>query len=1177
MPRGCACARDCNHARSLSGVRLCAVAVIACHPCLQQDILSKASDWHSIQDLVALSRQKDAKSLQDRLEATTKQLEEFSSQQTAAGFNATRAAELMDNLDKAAANAAQSVEVQRKRAKAAIKAARQDALGQVRQLEKRARAAVRSWRSDGRHAVNAQRQANMPEQLYESHDDQMRDAVGDTEQEVENAAEGLKDSINEHYGKLDDELEDVSIGASSKALRHRAEKAQHRLQELARNLGVQAALLEALAKARFAAEEKSWKDLHAPQLLAAVPRSANMSSEVATAQAQEQHAADSFQNSLNSLKDMSTPEVIRKVNGWQTLQELVAGSKPKETDSWEKTLESQTKKLERFNNESRKSALDFDASHAAELADAVEKASWHVEHDAEEQKHRMKATLKDAQRKAHQHVKALEAEAKAAAKSWKYHGRRAVRAQRAAHMPEHVYERHEDHMEDAVGDAEDKAEDAAERLEEQLSHHYEKLEDELADASFDASGKALRQRAEKAQHRLQELARNLGAHAALKEALAKARFAAEEKSWKESRAPQLLAAVPHSANMSSEVATAQAQEQHAADSFQNSLNSLKDMSTPEVIRKVNGWQTLQELVAGSKPKETDSWEKTLESQTKKLERFNNESRKSALDFDASHAAELADAVEKASWHVEHDAEEQKHRMKATLKDARRKAHQHVKALKAEAKAAAKSWKYHGRRAVRAQRAAHMPEHVYERHEDHMEDAVGDAEDKAEDAAERLEEQLSHHYEKLEDELADASFDASGKALRQRAEKAQHRLQELARNLGAQAALKEALAKARFAAEEKSWKESHAPQLLAAVPHSANMSSEVATAQAQEQHAADSFQNSLNSLKDMSTPEVIRKVNGWQTLQELVAGSKPKETDSWEKTLESQTKKLERFNNESRKSALDFDASHAAELADAVEKASWHVEHDAEEQKHRMKATLKDARRKAHQHVKALETEAKAAAKSWKYHGRRAVRAQRAAHMPEHVYERHEDHMEDAVGDAEDKAEDAAERLEEQLSHHYEKLEDELADASFDASGKALRQRAEKAQHRLQELARNLGAQAALKEALAKARFAAEEKSWKESHAPQLLLGRDGYSVVISCLADLCFDVPSMRLDAAASGDHLRGARLQSDFRSAVATPSITQSLSCGQEVSTAVVGIKGPHVPVLLVHGLLWGANSHKQ
>ena len=1086
---------------------------------------------------MARSRPEDAKSFKDRLEATTKELEQFSSQQTAAGFNATRAAELLDNLDKAVANVGQSVEVQRHRAKAAIKAARQDALGQVRKLEKRARAAVRSWRSDGRHAVNAQRQANMPEQLYESHDDQMRDAVGDTEEEVENAAEGLKDTINEHYGKLDDELEDASIGASGKALRHRAEKAQHHLQELVLNLGVQAALLEALAKAHFAAEEKSWKDLHAPQLLAAAPHSANISSEVTTAQAQEQHAADSFQNSLNSLKEMSPPEIIRKVSGWHTLQELVAGSKPKDTDSWEKTLESQTQKLERFNNESRKSALDFDASHAAELADAVEKASWHVEHDAEEQKHRMKATLKDARRKAHEHVKALEAEAKAAAKSWKYHGRRAVRAQRAAHMPEHVYERHEDQMQDAVGDAEDKAEDAAERLEEQVSHHYEKLEDELADASIGSSGKALRHRAEKAQHRLQELAWNLGAQAALKEALAKARFAAEEKSWKESRAPQLLAAVPHSANISSEVTTAQAQEQHAADSFQNSLNSLKEMSPPEIIRKVSGWHTLQELVAGSKPKDTDSWEKTLESQTQKLERFNNESRKSALDFDASHAAELADAVEKASWHVEHDAEEQKHRMKATLKDARRKAHEHVKALEAEAKAAAKSWKYHGRRAVRAQRAAHMPEHVYERHEDQMQDAVGDAEDKAEDAAERLEEQVSHHYEKLEDELADASIGASGKALRHRAEKAQHRLQELAWNLGAQAALKEALAKARFAAEEKSWKESRAPQLLAAVPHSANISSEITTAQAQEQHAADSFQNSLNSLKEMSPPEIIRKVSGWHTLQELVAGSKPKDTDSWEKTLESQTQKLERFNNESRKSALDFDASHAAELADAVEKASWHVEHDAEEQKHRMKATLKDARRKAHEHVKALEAEAKAAAKSWKYHGRRAVRAQRAAHMPEHVYERHEDQMQDAVGDAEDKAEDAAERLEEQVSHHYEKLEDELADASIGASGKALRHRAEKAQHRLQELAWNLGAQAALKEALAKARFAAEEKSWKESRAPQPLLGRDGYSAVSSCLSDLCFDYgPSMRLDATASGDHLRGARLQSVFSSAVPEP-----------------------------------------
>ena len=780
----------------------------------------------------------------------------------------------------------------------------------------------------------------------------------------------------------------------------------------------------------------------------------------------------------------------------------MAGSDLKDAHSTEEALQAKIQKLEHFINMSHRSAADFDATRAAELVDALQKASAKVEENAAQHERNAKQALREARRHALGQVRSFEEKARAAVKTWKFHGIQAVKAQKGADLPEHLYESHEDRMRDAVGDAEDKAEGVVEKLEDRIHEHYGKLEDQLGDASFNARGKVLRHKAERAEERLRELARTLGASAALKEAQAASRFAAEEKSWRASHAPQLLVATRQSANASvksssedSEVMAAQAMEQQAANHFKNSLSSLRELSAEDIISKASNWRTLQDLAAASRPSGSDSWEEALESNTKKLEQFNNESRKSAADFDASHAAKLAEAVHRAAGHVEHDADEQRHNMKAAMKAARKNARQHVKTLEAEARAAAKSWKFHGRRAVKAQRSARVPEHVYERHEDRMRDAVGDAEDRAENAAERLEEKVTHHFERLEDQLGDASFNARGKVLRHKAERAEERLRELARTLGASAALNEAQAASRFAAEEKSWRASHAPQLLVATRQSANASvksssedSEVMAAQAMEQQAANHFKNSLSSLRELSAEDIISKASNWRTLQDLAAASRPSGSDSWEEALESNTKKLEQFNNESRKSAADFDASHAAKLAEAVHRAAGHVEHDADEQRHNMKAAMKAARKNARQHVKTLEAEARAAAKSWKFHGRRAVKAQRSARVPEHVYERHEDRMRDAVGDAEDRAENAAERLEEKVTHHFERLEDQLGDASFNARGKVLRHKAERAEERLRELARTLGASAALKEAQAASRFAAEEKSWRASHAPQQLLG-----------------------------------------------------------------------------------------
>ncbi|CAE7207709.1 unnamed protein product, partial [Symbiodinium pilosum] len=541
------------------------------------------------------------------------------------------------------------------------------------------------------------------------------------------------------------------------------------------------------------------------------------------------------------------------------------------------------------------------------------------------------------------------------------------------------------------------------------------------------------------------------------------------------------------------VADIEEEESKAASAARDALQELHQTSAQAVINKASSWQTVQDLMAGSDLKDAHSTEEALQAKIQKLEHFINMSHRSAADFDATRAAELVDALQKASAKVEENAAQHERNAKQALREARRHALGQVRSFEEKARAAVKTWKFHGIQAVKAQKGADLPEHLYESHEDRMRDAVGDAEDKAEGVVEKLEDRIHEHYGKLEDQLGDASFNARGKVLRHKAERAEERLRELARTLGASAALKEAQAASRFAAEEKSWRASHAPQLLVATRQSANASvksssedSEVMAAQAMEQQAANHFKNSLSSLRELSAEDIISKASNWRTLQDLAAASRPSGSDSWEEALESNTKKLEQFNNESRKSAADFDASHAAKLAEAVHRAAGHVEHDADEQRHNMKAAMKAARKNARQHVKTLEAEARAAAKSWKFHGRRAVKAQRSARVPEHVYERHEDRMRDAVGDAEDRAENAAERLEEKVTHHFERLEDQLGDASFNARGKVLRHKAERAEERLRELARTLGASAALKEAQAASRFAAEEKSWRASHAPQQL-------------------------------------------------------------------------------------------
>lgn len=261
---------------------------------------------------------------------------------------------------------------------------------------------------------------------------------------------------------------------------------------------------------------------------------------------------------------------------------------------------------------------------------------------------------------------------------------------------------------------------------------------------------------------------------------------------------------------------------------------------------------------------------------------------------------------------------------------------------------------------------------------------------------------------------------------------------------------------------------------------------VSAAEQAESQARARAQASLEKMKDASWKDIIRKVSDWGTVDELSASSTQKDAHVWENALEKRIQMLDKFNKEHRKDVLDFNASRAVELVYAVQTAAAHVELNNRRKEESMKSSLKSTRYAAIQHVKSLEADTRDAAHRWKAVGKMAVKAQKAAHMSENVYERHEDVMSDAAGDVANRAENKADRLKDQVNDYFSRIEDEVHRSSFDARSRELLRQAKDVVSELHEVAERLGAQAAYQEAESSAKFKEEEKRWESYQSPKML-------------------------------------------------------------------------------------------
>eukprot|EP00913_Durusdinium_trenchii_P028219 g26454.t1 len=294
---------------------------------------------------------------------------------------------------------------------------------------------------------------------------------------------------------------------------------------------------------------------------------------------------------------------------------------------------------------------------------------------------------------------------------------------------------------------------------------------------------------------------------------------------------------------------------------------------------------------------------------------------------------------------------------------------------------------------------------------------------------------------------------------------------------------------------------------------------VSAAEQAESQARARAQASLEKMKDASWKDIIRKVSDWGTVDELSASSTQKDAHGfwancwiwwvpgrsvWENALEKRIQMLDKFNKEHRKDVLDFNASRAVELVYAVQTAAAHVElnnrrrgtwRDGRKEES-MKSSLKSTRYAAIQHVKSLEADTRDAAHRWKasaavprdaaFRCREEDPAQKAAHMSENVYERHEDVMSDAAGDVANRAENKADRLKDQVNDYFSRIEDEVHRSSFDARSRELLRQAKDVVSELHEVAERLGAQAAYQEAESSAKFKEEEKRWESYQSPKML-------------------------------------------------------------------------------------------
>ncbi|CAJ1360959.1 unnamed protein product [Effrenium voratum] len=260
------------------------------------------------------------------------------------------------------------------------------------------------------------------------------------------------------------------------------------------------------------------------------------------------------------------------------------------------------------------------------------------------------------------------------------------------------------------------------------------------------------------------------------------------------------------------------------------------------------------------------------------------------------------------------------------------------------------------------------------------------------------------------------------------------------------------------AAKKGSGEKDAPALLVASDDASDEAQEeqslraVSSAEESEAKAKSRAEDALGRLHEASAQGVIGEVSDWSTVEELASSTTEKDASSWEHALEERTQMLEKFNSKPRKNLLDFNASRAVELVYAVQTASAHVELNIRRRQEKMKSAFKDAKYAAMRKVKAMEFDTRDAARNWKALGKKAVKAQRAAHISENVYERHEDLMRDAAGDVSNRAENRADRLKDQVSDYFSRVEDDLHRSSFDKRGRDLMKRAKEAVAQMHEAA-----------------------------------------------------------------------------------------------------------------------------
>eukprot|EP00441_Pelagodinium_beii_P017408 CAMPEP_0197664700 /NCGR_PEP_ID=MMETSP1338-20131121/58797_1 /TAXON_ID=43686 ORGANISM="Pelagodinium beii, Strain RCC1491" /NCGR_SAMPLE_ID=MMETSP1338 /ASSEMBLY_ACC=CAM_ASM_000754 /LENGTH=441 /DNA_ID=CAMNT_0043243395 /DNA_START=35 /DNA_END=1360 /DNA_ORIENTATION=+ len=232
-----------------------------------ESIEGQAANWKSPEDFSSQFRDHSTDSWEKSLEWRIQQLEKFNAEprKSVLDFNATKAVELIYQVNAASAEVQRLTEQQESAAKNAFKKAKYAAMQKVKSMEYDARSSAKKWKEFGKETVRAQRAAGMSENVYERHSDVMSDAAGDVSNRAENYAERLEDKVRDHFGDMEDRLLDGAADERARQLQNRAKEAVHRLHEVADRIGAEAAFQEAESSARFRAEERRWEAAHGPK------------------------------------------------------------------------------------------------------------------------------------------------------------------------------------------------------------------------------------------------------------------------------------------------------------------------------------------------------------------------------------------------------------------------------------------------------------------------------------------------------------------------------------------------------------------------------------------------------------------------------------------------------------------------------------------------------------------------------------------------------------------------------------------------------------------------------------------------------------------------------------------------------------------------------------------------